>query len=209
MQKAKEIFSKFINKPLEEITSETVIDKRAVPGSVLIHRMYAALAKDGYYVSDMTSIKTYGDFEREITGEIRGRDATNLSAKTSLTNVSSNAELPQLASQCGNLDIGIDIEDIDNMPIVNDYREEPFYTANFSQREISYCILQHNPQASFAGKFAAKEALVKADNNLQKMPFCEIEILNNESGRPVFDGFSISISHSRTVAIAMAIKNNL
>ena len=205
MQKAKAIISKFINKCPEEIAHNTAIDKRAVQGSVLIHRMFAALAKEGYHVSDIAQIKTFGDFEHEVTEKAIFSDAVSISGTTS--SKISDSEDFNLLNHYGNCDIGVDIEDIENMPVVDDFREEPFYLENFSQREISYCILQINPRASFAGKFAAKEALIKAKKCLSHTSLKSIEILNDDSGRPVYPGFSISIAHSTSLAIAIAVKD--
>ena len=108
-----------------------------------------------------------------------------------------------------NIQVGIDIEDIMNMPVATDYREERFYTDNFTSKEISYCILQADPRASFAGKFSLKEAIIKADNSYKSVPFKEIEILNDSQGKPIFDGFALSISHTRNQSVAVAIKGSV
>ena len=89
---------------------------------------------------------------------------------------------------------------------MTDYREDEFYKQNFSTSEIAWCILQSQPLASFAGKFAAKEAIVKADNVYATLPIHQIEILNTPNGKPQFKGFQISISHTPSTAVAVAIK---
>ena len=103
--------------------------------------------------------------------------------------------------------IGVDMEEIANMPVVSDFREDEFYKMNFTPAEMAYCILQPNPYASFAGFFAAKEAIVKADNRFKTIPFNEIFIDHVPGGQPVFAGFNISISHVSQLSIAIAIKN--
>jgi holo-[acyl-carrier protein] synthase len=107
------------------------------------------------------------------------------------------------------LAIGIDIQEASELPNVPAFREDEFYRKNFSSREIEYCAQQSSPLLSFAGKFAAKEAIIKADHRLREKPFSEIEILNNAVGVPEFGDFSISISHSQTIAIAIAIRPNI
>jgi phosphopantetheinyl transferase (holo-ACP synthase) len=98
--------------------------------------------------------------------------------------------------------VGIDIELEENMPAAKDYWSDPFYQSTFSKTEIAHCIVKDNPNESFAGIYACKEALVKIDNSLRKE---EIEILFDENGRPSFDGYAISISHAKGIAVAVAV----
>jgi holo-[acyl-carrier protein] synthase len=73
---------------------------------------------------------------------------------------------------------------------------------------------------SLAGRFAAKEALAKALGDPRLLTWNEIEVLNNELGKPEFlfhgktretmlkAGFSttwLSISHDAGVAIALVV----
>ena len=96
------------------------------------------------------------------------------------------------------------------LPISNDFRNEGFYTDNFSEKEIAYCILQPNAYASFAGLFAAKEAIVKANNYNKNTKFNQLIIIHNTQGKPTFEGANISISHTNdsAVAVAVLIENN-
>ena len=105
-----------------------------------------------------------------------------------------------------NFGIGIDIESIDNFPIVADFRSDPFYLDNFTPNEISFCILKQNPLETFAGIFCAKEAVFKAKNkSIRGSNLNQIEIVHNSQGMPMLDGFVISISHSKGLAVAIAI----
>ena len=57
----------------------------------------------------------------------------------------------------------------------------------FTVKEIEYCESKKNYAESFAARFAAKEAFLKAigtgwSNGLQ---FTDIEILNDENGKPI------------------------
>lgn len=73
---------------------------------------------------------------------------------------------------------------------------------------------------SLAGRFAAKEALAKAVGDPRLLTWNEIEIHNNELGKPIFqfhgrtalrmldhgvDKSWLSISHDASVAIAMVV----
>lgn len=100
--------------------------------------------------------------------------------------------------------IGIDIEEVAALPRAVDFRKDEFYTMNFTARETAYCILQPDPYASFAGLFAAKEAMVKADASIRDRSFHLLEISHSPEGKPLTPGFSISISHANGMAVAVA-----
>ncbi len=195
MQKLKEIIATFIKVDPNDITNETIIDRSVIPGSVLIHRMYSTLAKEGFVIKNTEGIRTFADLldrlnqKEKIVKKVTDSNLNNTSKAISST-----------------MSIGVDIEDIDNFPKVLDYREDQFYQDNFSQNEISYCILQVDPRASFAGRFALKEAIIKADNSYKNVPFNKIQILNDKNGKPIFEGFSVSLSHTADKAVAVATK---
>jgi len=119
---------------------------------------------------------------------------------------------------------GVDIVDISKFKKVF-LRHKDFISDVFTEREQGYCMSGRNPYMHFAGRFAAKEAALKAlgigmsgsgiDSALK-----EIEILSGASGKPVlsFNGWAekiskkkgirqltVSISHSSDYAIATAI----
>ncbi len=56
-----------------------------------------------------------------------------------------------------------------------------------------------------ASRFAAKEAIIKATN--KQFLFNDIEITNDDSGKPVcnIDGIELSISHEQDYSVAFAI----
>ena len=70
------------------------------------------------------------------------------------------SDSPSLAS---GLTCGIDIEMVDNLPVVPDYWEDKLFTTTFTTSEIAYCLLQANPPMHFAARWCAKEALKKCD----------------------------------------------
>lgn len=83
----------------------------------------------------------------------------------------------------------------------------------YSEKEIVYCSKYKEKWLSFAGKFAAKEAFVKAYSKFYSNipPLNKIEILNDKSGRPYIKNtgkkfkIDISISHTDTHAIAVCV----
>jgi len=115
--------------------------------------------------------------------------------------------------------VGVDQELISAVPSHN----PTFVARNFTSSEIEYCNSQPAPRASFAARWAGKEAVFKSLNVPSKgagAAMQDIEILPNaETGAPevtlhgdakkAADGKGIrqvliSLSHSETVAIAFA-----
>ncbi len=85
--------------------------------------------------------------------------------------------------------------------ILTDKEQAKFFTLK-GKRQIEY----------LAGRFAAKEAFVKAVGTgiSKEWSFLDIEVLNNERGEPIVhstlcDRVLISISHSEQYAVAQII----
>ncbi|KAG9595045.1 hypothetical protein KCU77_g14728, partial [Aureobasidium melanogenum] len=115
----------------------------------------------------------------------------------------------------------VDVESIDAVNIEN----ETFLERNFTQQEIDYCRKAPNPQASFTGKWSAKEAVFKSFNVASRgagAPLKDIEIVNDEGGAPTvvlhgdakaaaeqkgIKSTTVSISHSDAQVIAVAISS--
>ncbi|MCJ1306831.1 3-oxoacyl-[acyl-carrier-protein] synthase [Agyrium rufum] len=123
------------------------------------------------------------------------------------------------ASNSENTKVGVDVESMDALNIDN----ETFVERNFTTKERDYCRKAADPRASFTGRWSAKEAVfkslgVKSAGAGQGMS--EIEIMVDENGGPVVvlhgkakdaaaqagvKKVEISISHSETQAVAVAI----
>jgi fatty acid synthase subunit alpha len=87
------------------------------------------------------------------------------------------------ATATGNTKIGVDVESINAINIDND----TFLERNFTAQEIAYCQKAGSPQASFTGKWSAKEAVFKSLGVKGKgagAGLKEIEIINDETGAP-------------------------
>ncbi len=102
--------------------------------------------------------------------------------------------------------IGVDIEEIKQF----ENKSENFLNLIFTDKEIKYCKRKKEPYVSFAGKFCAKEAVIKALD--KKISIKDIEVLNLKSGFPVIyvkgkknNKIHCSISHSEKQAIAFVI----
>ncbi|HEV3326120.1 MAG TPA: hypothetical protein VG052_10965, partial [Puia sp.] len=71
-EKIKGIVSVFIKLPAEQIGAGTPIDRSALQSSILLHRMYARLAEEGFRVENYANIKVFGDLLQQ-----RGNRADN------------------------------------------------------------------------------------------------------------------------------------
>jgi holo-[acyl-carrier protein] synthase len=190
----KEIIAPFVAKSVDSITPLTAIDRNALRSSIFVHRMYSRLTEKGYVVADYSNIKNFGDLMNKL----------HLSTNTTDNKLSQVVEVESYAS-ASLLAIGIDIEEVSSIPKATDFRTHEFFVQTFSKEEISHCILQSDPYASFAGLFAAKEAIIKANNSLIGFPLHSIPIQFTETGKPFHKDLELSISHTNELAIAVAV----
>ena len=113
------------------------------------------------------------------------------------------------------LSIGIDIVDISNFESYNKSNDK-FLKRFFTKKEIDYCFSFKSPFQHIAGKFAAKEAIIKAfsQGRVDFGDFSNIEILNASNGVPYVNFLStiknnlitkLSITHDSNKAVAVAI----
>ncbi|TYB30775.1 MAG: holo-[acyl-carrier-protein] synthase [Candidatus Mcinerneyibacterium aminivorans] len=109
------------------------------------------------------------------------------------------------------LSTGIDIIEIERIKkTINRYGNK-FLNRIYSEKEIDYCHSKSNPYPSYAVRFAAKEAYIKYNEGLNGLNFKDIEIRNNQNGKPLLyikgkkKKCSISLSHSRKNAVAVVI----
>ena len=197
MQKARSIIAHFLKIEVNEIDNDTVMNHTMVQSSLLLHRMFAALAGEGYVVGDPTSIVTYGDFLSALSPGTED---------VILESIESEVISNEIIDDNILFSSGIDIEKISCIKSVENYATDSFFKENFSKEEIQFCISKPNPRQSFAGLFSAKEAIVKADHSFKKIKFNKINITHDAFHKPIFKGFSISISHSTHHVVAIALK---
>ncbi len=115
--------------------------------------------------------------------------------------------------------LGTDIVEIERVRQSIDRHGLHFLNRLFTPREQDYCYKFKDPAPHFAGRFAAKEAIVKALGTGfgSQVAWHDIEILNDELGKPLifmtellqsrFDhpAMLVSISHTATLAVAVAV----
>jgi holo-[acyl-carrier protein] synthase len=115
--------------------------------------------------------------------------------------------------------LGTDIIEIERMHKSIERHGQHFLNRLFTQKEQDYCYKFKNPAPHFAGRFAAKEAIVKALGTGfgVHIAWHDIEVLNDEYGKPIVYLSSeasekfhsphllVSISHCESYATATAI----
>ena len=106
--------------------------------------------------------------------------------------------------------IGIDIADVEKFEKIKFEKKPEFYKKIFLDSEITYCLKYKNPYERFAGKFAIKEATVKAikeniglldieTNHIKSKP--NVKILKNKEKYQ----FQVSVTHDKKIAVAVVI----
>jgi phosphopantetheine--protein transferase-like protein len=113
------------------------------------------------------------------------------------------------------LNVGTDVTEIKrfrNKPLNDD--NASFYHSIFTESELTYCMKYSDPYPHIAGIFAAKESIIKCVSRSLKM--VDIEVTHDQHGKPIAVVHfrkkkaikaRISISHTSSLAIAMAITN--
>ncbi len=108
--------------------------------------------------------------------------------------------------------IGIDVLELDRMQKFVD--DKKLLSSTFFESEIKYFNKFQNPLERITGCFCAKEAVIKALGCPDGVSVNDIEILHQDNGKPYAKlhgkaylsddkKMEISISHSKTIAIAI------
>ncbi len=117
--------------------------------------------------------------------------------------------------------IGIDIVDVQRLEQAIRRWGKRFVERVFTPEEIKYCSGKATPYNSYAARFAAKEAFIKALKSSVPIPLKEIGVINRGSGQPeirlygnagvlfaeiVRNGrIHLSLSHDRGCSIASVV----
>jgi holo-[acyl-carrier protein] synthase len=122
-------------------------------------------------------------------------------------------------NQCIIKGVGTDIIEIERIKVAIERHGSRFLDRLFTEKEQSYCGRYKDPTPHYAGRFAAKEAILKAlGTGLHaEMTWKEIEIVNDLQGKPEVQlsarlkaslavaQIFLSISHCESYATATAI----
>lgn len=108
---------------------------------------------------------------------------------------------------------GIDIIEVNRIERAVRRWGQNFLDHVFCSQEIDYALTKKFPHQHLAGRFAAKEAILKALGDNSHLSWKDMKILNDQFGRPycemtgLADTYKIhlSISHTENYAVANAI----
>ena len=83
--------------------------------------------------------------------------------------------------------IGIDILEVDRIEKIINEKGEKFLNRIFTDTEIKYCKSKKRSFESFAVRFSAKEAFIKAIESEHNIAYKEIEIKNKKNKKPIVE----------------------
>ena len=101
--------------------------------------------------------------------------------------------------------LGVDIAEVDRIAATIERHGRPFLERVFTPAEIAYCERHRNAAERFAGRFAAKEAAMKALGTgwRRGVRWVDIEVVREPSGKP-----TLKLSGaSRAIADRLGVKN--
>lgn len=120
------------------------------------------------------------------------------------------------------LGIGTDITECDRVARMLEKHPDHFLPRVFTETEVRYCRAHRDPAERFTGRWAAKEAVLKALGTgwIGGITWQDVEIVNESGGKPLvrLSGGAekvavetgiiemlVSISHCKTHAVAFAV----
>jgi holo-[acyl-carrier protein] synthase len=115
--------------------------------------------------------------------------------------------------------VGVDVCDIARMETAL-ARHPTMRSRVFTAEEVAYCDSKARPAESFAGRFAVREAVIKALGGYFGKRWQDISVSRARSGEPAIvlsgnararaamlgiDRFIVSFAHERSVAVAFVV----
>ncbi len=120
---------------------------------------------------------------------------------------------------------GVDITEVTRLRQAVEKWGQDFLNRIFTQEELENAKTRGSLYQHLAGRFAAKEAVMKALGTGNKdIAWHEIEILSDDEGQPIvhlhnkachkadsfgLQGFAISLSHTRKYAVAFVVGESM
>jgi holo-[acyl-carrier protein] synthase len=118
--------------------------------------------------------------------------------------------------------LGVDIAEVPRIKAAIERHGEPFLRRVFTRNEVEYCERFKNKFERYAGRFAAKEATMKALGTGwgRGVRWVDLEVVREQSGRPTMTlvgeaakiaaqlgvkRISLSITHTEAQALAQVI----
>ncbi|MCG6552428.1 MAG: holo-ACP synthase [Candidatus Magnetominusculus sp. LBB02] len=115
--------------------------------------------------------------------------------------------------------IGVDIVENDRIKAAHRRWGQSFLGRVYTEGELEYCLKKSDPVDSLSGRFAAKEAFIKAAG-VSKAALKDIEVVLDAAGKPslvlhnsareftsnnAINGSHLSISHQKQYSVAVVV----
>jgi phosphopantetheinyl transferase (holo-ACP synthase) len=169
-------------------------------------RLALALKRAGLRLPGGAVPPTFRDLELALNGSAR-EPASSETVSVPMTTPVNNS--------FGGLQVGLDVQDINALPLADDYWDHEFYKENFDKSEIAYAVVKPEPRTHLAGFWCAKEALRKCDPAFAGAAFATTAVMHESNGRPwllsvtptgrVRLPHALSVSHSGQIASAVVV----
>lgn len=118
--------------------------------------------------------------------------------------------------------LGVDLIEIERVRHAHEKHGDRFLKRLFTKAEAAYCLKKKDPYPSLAGRFAVKEAVIKAFGHGfgGRWKWTQIEVVREPSGRPTLkltgileklrgdrgiDRLHVTIAHSKRDATATVL----
>jgi holo-[acyl-carrier protein] synthase len=118
--------------------------------------------------------------------------------------------------------LGVDLTEVDRIEAAIERRGRPFLDRLFTPSEIAYCETHRHRAERFAGRFAAKEAAMKALGTgwSRGVRWVDIEVVREPGGKPTLKlsgaacaianglgvkNMALTITHTGNTALALVI----
>src|ERR1700739_4742201 len=118
--------------------------------------------------------------------------------------------------------MGIDVEEVERVKLAMERQEERFLRRIFTERERAYCEQFKDKYERYAGRFAVKEATMKALGTgwSRGVRWVDIEVVREMSGKPTLElhgeaekiaaklgvkHIAVTITHTASQALAQVI----
>jgi len=206
--RVKEMVAAMLLLPPDTISSGTPL--QGLDDSLGKIKLTLGLRRLGLELPTGCAPKIFGDLEQAFSGNGAAPVATKPPATQEIAE-------PVVPAAPSGVQVGIEMQSIDDLPVAADYWEHEFYQGIFAKTEIAYAVVEGQPRAHFAGFRCAKEALRKCDPSFEKAGLPSIVVAHDSGGRPFLEfhtatgvtrlPHALSISHTAAMATAIVIRS--
>ena len=210
MAKVIEIVANIAGKSTDRISPDKSLGSLGITSSIQILKIQSALERQYQqklpFLADSWTVAKIATQVSETSPNRAITTTPKINIEETITQTR-DVSLPTMS-------IGIDLEEVRNLPDTPNYRNHQFYQVLFKPAEIAYALLKNEPKIHLCGMFCAKEALKKAAPELINLRMAEIEITHQQgkpyittSDRQINDrfNFQVSISHTQNYAVATVL----